>query len=79
MIEKEFSVKTRQGNFAVERFTDGAGEVRYRLMHDRRYITAETFKAANVAIAVLLEHLGRVFVRHLSLFADGQMEDCVEC
>lgn len=79
MIEKEFSVKTRQGNFAVERFDDGNGKVRYRLMHDRRYITAETFESEDVAIAVLLEHLGRVFVRHLSLFPMGQMEDSDEC
>lgn len=79
MIEKEFSVKTRQGNFAVERFDDRIGKVRYRLMHDRRYITAETFESENAAIAVLLEHLGRVFVRDLSLFPVGQMEDSDEC
>lgn len=75
MIEKEFSVKTRQGNYAVERFTDGAGNVRYRLMHDRRYITAETFKTENSAIEALLEHLGRVFVRQLDLLSVGLMAD----
>ncbi len=75
MIEKEFSVKTRQGNYAVERFTDGAGKVRYRLMHDRRYVTAETFKTENQAIEALLEHLGRVFIRQLSLLSVGLIDD----
>lgn len=75
MIEKEFSVKTHNGNYAVERFTNGAGQVRYRIMHDRRYVTAETFKTENEAIEALLEHLGRVFVRQLSLLSVGLMDD----
>lgn len=73
--EKVFSVKTRNGNFSVERFIDRYGVESYRLMHDRRYITPETFKLENTAIAVLLEHLGRVFVRHLDLFSVGLMEN----
>lgn len=77
MIEKEFSVKTKRGNYAVERFTDGAGNVRYRLMHDRRYITAETFKTENSAIEALLEHLMREHVRQLDLLAVGLMDDNV--
>lgn len=75
MIEKEFSVKTKRGNYAVERFTDGAGNVRYRLMHDRRYITAEIFKTENSAIEALLEHLMREHVRQLDLLAAGLMDD----
>lgn len=75
MIEKQFSVKTRHGNYAVERFTDGAGKVRYRLMHNRRYITAYTFETENSAIEALLEHLMREHVRQLDLLSVGLMAD----
>lgn len=75
VTEKVFSVKTRRGNYAVERFIDSCDTVRYRLMHDRRYITAETFKTENSAIEALLEHLMREHVRQLDLLAVGLMDD----
>ncbi len=65
--EKVFSVKTRRGNYAVERFIDSSNTERYRLMHDRRYITPETFFHENMAIAALLEHVKRVFVQQQTL------------
>lgn len=65
---KRFSVKTRKGNYSVEEFSNGDGSLeRYRLMHDRRYITAETFFDEESAISALLEHLKRVFVKQMSL------------
>lgn len=67
VTEKVFSVKTRRGNYAVERFVDSGDTVRYRLMHDRRYVTPETFFEENKAIAALLEHVRRVFVQQQTL------------
>ena len=68
---KVFSVKTRHGNYAVEKINDELHRDRFRLMHDRRYITAEIFWTENQAIEALLEHLGRVFVRQLDLLSVG--------
>lgn len=75
VTEKVFSVKTRRGNYAVERFVDSSNTVRYRLMHDRRYITPETFFHENRAIAALLEHVRRVFVQQQSIdeFVDDEL------
>ena len=67
VVEKIFSVKTRRGNYAVERFIDSHDVTSYRLMHDRRYVTAECFQEENKAIAALLEHVKRVFVQQQSL------------
>lgn len=68
---KVFSVKTKKGNYAVEIFKDVCNSTRYRIMHDRRYVTAETFFTENQAIEALLEHLNRVFIRQLSLLDSG--------
>lgn len=75
VTEKVFSVKTRNGNYAVERFIDSCDVTSYRLMHDRRYITPYTYLTENRAIEALLEHLGRVFVRQLDLLSVGIMDD----
>lgn len=66
-VEKVFSVRSRKGNYAVERFIDSTNTKRYRLMHDRRYITPETFFHEDWAIAVLLEHVRREFVQQQSM------------
>lgn len=68
---KMFSVKTKEGNYSVERIKDDLGRTRFRLMHDRRYVTPEMFWTENQAIEALLEHLGRVFVRQMDLLANG--------
>lgn len=67
VTEKVFSVKTRRGNYAVERFIDSSNTERYRLMHDRKYVTPETFFIEIKAIAALLEHVRRVFVSEQSI------------
>jgi len=67
VVEKVFSVKTRRGNYAVERFIDSCDVTSYRLMHDRRYVTPECFREENKAIAALLEHIRRVFVQQQTL------------
>lgn len=68
---KVFSVKTGHGNYAVEEINDNLNRRRYRIMHDRRYVTPEIFWTENQAIEALLEHLGRVFVRQMDLLANG--------
>lgn len=68
---KVFSVKTRRGNYAVERINDELHRDRFRLMHDRRYITPEIFWTENQAIEAMLEHLGREHVRQMDLLAAG--------
>lgn len=68
---KVFSVKTGRSNYAIERITDISSRRRYRIMHDRRYVTPELFLTENLAIEALLEHLGRVFVRQMDLLANG--------
>lgn len=68
---KVFSVKTRHGNYAVEKIKDICNNTRYRIMHDRRYVTPETFFTENQAIEALLEHLGREHVRQMDLLAAG--------
>lgn len=68
---KMFSVKTQKGNYSVEQFGDSLGRRRYRIMHNRRYVTPEIFWTENQAIKALLEHLGRVFVRQLDLLSVG--------
>lgn len=67
VTEKVFSVKTRHGNYAVERFIDAHDVILFRLMHDRRYVTPECFREENKAIAALIEHIRRVFVNQLTL------------
>lgn len=68
---KVFSVKTGRGNYAVEKCNDICNRTRYRIMHDRRYVTPELFWTENQAIEAMLEHLGRVFVRQMDLLANG--------
>lgn len=72
--KKVFSVKTKCGNYAVEKTKDNLDRTRYRIMHDRRYVTPELFWSENQAIEALLEHLGRVFVRQLDLLSVELMD-----
>ncbi len=74
-VEKVFSVRSRNGNYAVEKIKDNLDRTRFRIMHDRRYITPEIFWTENQAIEALLEHLGREHVRQLDLLAVGLMDD----
>lgn len=69
---KVFSVKTGRGNYAVERINDELHRDRFRLMHDRRYITAEIFWTEDQAIEAMLEHLKRVFIKQLTI--DGYQQ-----
>lgn len=65
VTEKIFSVKTKNGNYAVERYLDSYGVTSYRLMHDRRYVTFNMFREEITAIRALLEHLNRIYTPNL--------------